>query len=278
MDQAKPSVIPDWAELATRNERYGSNVKKLLAKFPPLQNPFYAYCLRQVKGPWQNGERERYFSWLGEAAKRSGGNSYIGYLNASRNDALTNATEEERQRFGKDKQLKNADMFANLPEIKGPGRNWTVADVEKVAAAGLDGRNLENGKNMFQACLCAACHVIGNEGGVAGPQLNALGGRFSARDIAEAIIEPSKVVSDQYAVSSIEKNDGSTVVAKVLDEKDGKLIIAANPFDMQQTSEIARADVKAIKPSTTSPMPPALINRLSEDELKDLLAFLLGKK
>ncbi len=277
MDQAGPSPIPDWAELATRNERYGSSVKKLLAKFPPLQNTFYAYCLRQVKGPWQNGERERYFSWLGEAAKRSGGNSYIGYLNATRNDALANATEEERQRFGKDKQLKNADMFANLPEIKGPGRNWTIADVEKIAASGLTGRNIENGKKMYQACLCAACHVVGNEGGVAGPQLNALGGRFSVRDIAEAIIDPSKVVSDQYAVSAIEKNDGTTVIAKILDEKDGKLIIAANPFDMQQQTQIAKADVKATKPSTISPMPPALINRLSEDELKDLLAFLLGK-
>lgn len=277
MDQAGPSPIPDWAELATRNERYGSNVKKLLAKFPPLQNTFYAYCLRQVKGPWQNGERERYFSWLGEAAKRSGGNSYIGYLNATRNDALANATEEERQRFGKDKQIKNADMFANLPEIKGPGRNWTIADVEKIAASGLTGRNIENGKKMYQACLCAACHVVGNEGGVAGPQLNALGGRFSVRDIAEAIIDPSKVVSDQYAVSAIEKNDGTTVIAKILDEKDGKLIVAANPFDMQQQTQIAKADVKATKPSTVSPMPPALINRLSEDELKDLLAFLLGK-
>ncbi len=277
MDQAKPSPIPDWAELATRNERYGSSVKKLIAKFPPLQNTFYAYCLRQVKGPWQNGERERYFSWLGEAAKRSGGNSYIGYLNASRNDALANATEEERQRFGKDKQLKNADLFANLPEIKGPGRNWTIADVEKIAASGLEGRNIENGKKMYQACLCAACHVVGNEGGVAGPQLNALGGRFSVRDIAEAIIDPSKVVSDQYAVSAIEKNDGTTVIAKILDEKDGKLVVAANPFDMQQQTLIAKTDVKATKPSTVSPMPPALINRLSEDELKDLLAFLLGK-
>lgn len=277
MDQAKPSPIPDWAELATRNERYGSSVKKLLAKFPPLQNTFYAYCLRQVKGPWQNGERERYFSWLGEAAKRSGGNSYIGYLNASRNDALANATEEERQRFGKDKQLKNADFFANLPEIKGPGRNWTIADVEKIAASGLAGRDIEYGKKMFQACLCAACHVVGNEGGVAGPQLNALGGRFSVRDIAEAIIDPSKVVSDQYAVSAIEKNDGTTVIAKILDEKDGKLVVAANPFDMQQQTLIAKTDVKATKPSTVSPMPPALINRLSEDELKDLLAFLLGK-
>lgn len=278
MDQAKPTAIPDWAELASRNGRYGSSIKKMLENSPPLQNTFYSYCIRVVKGPWQSGERERYFSWIGEAAKRSGGNSYIGYLNATRNDALANATEAERQTYGKDPKLKNTDYFANLPAIKGPGRNWSIEEIEKIAATGLAGRNLENGKKMYQACLCAACHVIGNEGGAAGPQLNALSGRFSVRDIAEAIIDPGKVVSDQYAFSTIEKNDGTTVVGKVVDDKDGKLIIAMNPFDMQQHTEIAKADVKSTKASAASPMPPALINRLNEEELKDLLAYLLGKE
>jgi putative heme-binding domain-containing protein len=171
--------------------------------------------------------------------------------------------------------MKAADYFANLPEIKGPGRNWTIDEVEKLASD-LKGRNIENGKKMAQACLCAACHVMGNEGGAAGPQLNALAGRFSVRDIAEAIIDPGKVVSDQYAFEQIEKKDGSSIVAKIVDEKDGKLIIASNPFDMQQHSELPRADVKSTAPSKVSPMPPALINRLNEDELKDLLAYLLG--
>lgn len=277
MDQAKPTPIPDWAELASRNGKYGGSIKKMLENSPPLQNTFYAYCLRVVKGPWQAGERERFFSWIAEAAKRSGGNSYIGYLNATRSEALANATAEEQQRFGKDALLKNTDFFANLPEIKGPGRNWTIDEVEKIAAAGLTGRNLENGKKMYQASLCAACHVIGNEGGAAGPQLNALGGRFSVRDVAEAIIDPNKVVSDQYSVSSIEKTDGSTVIGKILDEKDGQLIVATNPFDMQQHTKIAKADVKSTKNSAMSPMPPSLINRLNEEELKDLLAYLLGK-
>jgi putative heme-binding domain-containing protein len=277
MDQAKPTPIPNWAELASRNGKYGSSIKKMLENSPPLQNTFYAYCLRAVKGPWKAGERERFFSWIGEAAKRSGGNSYIGFLNATRNEALANGTEAERKTYGKDAQLKNTDHFANLPPIKGPGRNWTVEEVEKITASGLTGRNIENGKKMYQASLCAACHVIGTEGGAAGPQLNALGGRFSVRDIAEAIIDPGKVVSDQYAFSTIEKNDGSTLVGKIVDEKDGKLIVAMNPFDMQQHTEIAKADVKSTKASVTSPMPPALINRLNEEELKDLLAFLLGK-
>jgi putative heme-binding domain-containing protein len=277
MDSSAPSPIPDWAELASRNARYGSSVKKLLAKFPPLQNTFYAYCLREVKGPWKGGERERFFAWLGDAAKRSGGNSYIGYLNAIRSDALANATAEERQRYGEGGAIKQVDYFANLPEIKGPGQNWTVEQIEKIAAAGLDGRDRENGRRMFQACLCAACHVMGDAGGVAGPQLNALAGRFSVRDIAEAIIEPSKVVSDQYAALTIHKNDGSSMVAKVLDEKEGVLFVASNPFDLTQRSEIRKADVKSIESSAVSLMPPALINRLNEEELKDLFAYLLGK-
>ena len=34
---------------------------------------------------------------------------------------------------------------------------------------------------------------------------------------------------------------------------------------------------KGMTHSPVSPMPPALINRLNPDELKDLLAYLLGK-
>jgi putative heme-binding domain-containing protein len=277
MDQAGPSPIPDWAELATRNGRYGATVKKLLEKFPPLQNTFYAYCLRQVKGPWQAGERERFFTWLGEAAKRSGGNSYVGYINATRADALANATEEERARYGKGAVTQQIDYFKDLPEVKGPGRTWTVAEIEKLAAGGLEGRDAKKGSDMFRASLCAACHVVGDQGGAAGPQLNALGGRFTAKDVAEAIIEPSKVISDQYAFDLIEKNDGSFVQGRVLDEKDGKLIVAANPFNLQEQTMIAKTDVKSSKRSPSSPMPGGLINRLNEEEMKDLLAFLLGK-
>jgi hypothetical protein len=55
------------------------------------------------------------------------------------------------------------------------------------------------------------------------------------------------------------------------------LFVASNPFDLTQRSEIRKADVKSIESSAVSLMPPALINRLNEDELKDLFAYLLGK-
>jgi putative heme-binding domain-containing protein len=130
---------------------------------------------------------------------------------------------------------------------------------------------------MYQASLCAACHRFGSEGGAAGPDLTALGGRFTARDIAEAILDPSKVVSDQYAFDLITRIDGSQVTGKLIDEKDEHWIVATSPFDFSQTVEIERGQIKDKTQSPVSPMPPGLINRLNPDELKDLLAYLLGK-
>ncbi|RYD41487.1 MAG: c-type cytochrome, partial [Verrucomicrobiaceae bacterium] len=167
--------------------------------------------------------------------------------------------------------------FANLPQAKGPGKQWTIDEVVKLAESGLDGRDKKRGREMFQAALCSACHRFGNEGGAAGPDLSTVAGRFVVRDLAEAIIDPSKVVSDQYAFDLITRTDGTEVTGKIIEEKDEKWIIATSPFDFTQTTEIERNSIKSMKHSPFSPMPPALINALNEEELKDLLAYLLGK-
>jgi putative heme-binding domain-containing protein len=149
--------------------------------------------------------------------------------------------------------------------------------VVKLADGGLEGRDKKRGHDMFRAALCSACHRFGNEGGAAGPDLSSLGGRFAVRDLAEAIIEPSKVVSDQYAFDLITRKDGTELTGKIIEEKDEKWIIATSPFDFTQTTEIERNNIQGMKHSPVSPMPPALINALNEEELKDLLAYLLGK-
>ena len=45
-------AIPEWAELASRNDGYGGTVKKMLLNLPSIQKLHYAYCLRTVPGPW----------------------------------------------------------------------------------------------------------------------------------------------------------------------------------------------------------------------------------
>ena len=55
------------------------------------------------------------------------------------------------------------------------------------------------------------------------------------------------------------------------------LIVATNAYDFTDTVEVQRSDVKSVEPSAISPMPPGLINRLNEKELRDLLGYLLKR-
>ena len=66
---------------------------------------------------------------------------------------------------------------------------------------------------MFAAANCFACHRFAGEGGSFGPDLSGLAGRFSARDLLESVVEPSKVISDQYQAMVMRMADGRTVRA-----------------------------------------------------------------
>lgn len=276
MAEPDSTQLPDWARLVTRNKGYGQALARTLRDAPPVEDLHFAYCLRVVKGPWTEGQRRQLMEWYAMVEGKQGGESYGLFLERMRMDTLENATEEERELIKSWGLKVETNPFANLPVAKGPGRDWTVEEVAKVAK-NLDGADKENGANMFKAALCMACHRVGSDGGAAGPDLTTVAGRFSAEDLASAIIEPSKEVSDQYEFSLITKKDGSAVYGKVLDEKDLILIVATSAMDLTQTIEIERGEVESIEPSAISPMPPGLITALSEKELRDMLAWLLQK-
>jgi putative heme-binding domain-containing protein len=163
---------------------------------------------------------------------------------------------------------------ANFVAPKGPGRNYTVDEAVALAKDGLTGRNFEQGKAMFTSTLCIRCHHFNGEGGNIGPDLTGAGNRYSLRDLLENIIEPSKVISDQYGTDQIELKDGSTVIGRVVVEENDKLFVMTSAFVPENLTPVSAHDVKARKPYPVSMMPVGLINALNRDELLDLLAYI----
>ena len=102
-----------------------------------------------------------------------------------------------------------------------------------------------------------------------------MGTRFSARDILEAIIEPNKVISDQYAYTSFYQKDGNVVIGRLKNEDTEKYYISQNPFDPQILREVLKTNVVRSRKSDVSSMVPGLINGLNKEELKDLMAYLM---
>jgi putative heme-binding domain-containing protein len=159
-----------------------------------------------------------------------------------------------------------------------PVKDWTVAELMPIVEKGMGGkRDLERGRRLYAEVACAACHRFGVEGGGVGPDLTAVNGRFNVRDLLESIVEPSKVISDQYAAIAIAKKNGQIVTGRVSNLSGGTLHIIEDMFDPGSTTNVARSDIEEMKPSDVSLMPVGLLNSLTEREIQDLIAFLLRR-
>jgi len=130
---------------------------------------------------------------------------------------------------------------------------------------------------MFAATRCIICHRFAGDGGATGPDLNQLAGRFNLNDLTEAIMVPSKVISDQYKASTVVTTDGKAISGRVLSENDDIIAILTSPEDPTKISEIQKNDIESIQPSTVSTMPADLLKTLNQDEVMDLLAYLLSR-
>jgi putative heme-binding domain-containing protein len=113
----------------------------------------------------------------------------------------------------------------------------------------------------------------GDVGGGAGPDLTAVSSRFSRRDILESILEPSKVISEQYQNISVTTLAGKTVTGRLVDETPGKIVLQPDPLSGERI-EIAVKNIDSRSVSKVSPMPANLADVLTADEVLDLIAYL----
>jgi putative heme-binding domain-containing protein len=269
------------SDLIFRNPQYGLDIANMLANVPPAQATFYATVLGKANVGWTAQSRDEYFKWINHALTAyKGGRSYVGFLDRARKMALANVDKADFEKYdemsgGKLLTASGNDIVNTGVQPEGPGRRWTVEEAEPLMA-NLSGRDLVRGKAMYAAVLCQSCHTMQGEGGAIGPDLTQLGTRFSTKDILDATINPSAVISDQYHATVLELKEGGSVVGKLNDEDVQNYYISQNPFAPNDIKTVPKNTVVLKKNAEVSIMMPGLINRLNEEELKDLMAYLIS--
>lgn len=272
---SKPLSQVGLDELLLRNRGYGGTIANLLKNSADQQKLSYLFTLRNATVGWNLDRWKTYYGFLTEARAKSGGASYQGFLTNIEKEAFANATDADRLAIEAAK-LRPAFRPKELPKPVGPGREWTTADLTGLEGK-LKGRNFKAGERAFAAARCVVCHRFGGDGGATGPDLSQVAGRFSLKDLSESIVEPSKVISDQYKASVIRTADQKTVTGKIVSEVSGRYTVVIDPEDSTKVLELKREDVDDIKPSNISLMPEKLLNNLNESEVLDLLAYLLSR-
>ena len=213
---------------------------------------------------------------LNEERTKSGGASYQGFLNNIEKDAYENAKDTERLEI-EAMGLRKPTPLKSLPKPEGPGMEWKLNDMETLTKGGFKGRNFANGKKAFASARCIVCHRFNGEGGATGPDLTQVAGRFSAKDLSESIVDPNKVISDQYRAVIVETKSGKLISGKIVSENPNSLLVLTDPEDSTKVIDIKKSDVEMVKPSPISLMPAKLIDSLNKNEVFDLLAYMLSK-
>jgi putative membrane-bound dehydrogenase-like protein len=121
---------------------------------------------------------------------------------------------------------------------------------------------------------CYKCHRSEGRGAEVGPDLSTIG-RTERRSIVESILQPSALVAPHYQAWVIETNAGKLhtglLIKTVLDEY--------TYLDAQgATFKLNTRDIAETRPATKSIMPDGLADLMTDQELRDLVAYLCSRR
>jgi putative heme-binding domain-containing protein len=251
----------------------------LLTKAPTEEEQIhYGQALRVLKEGWTPSLRQTYFSWIVRAAEFKGGNSTRGFMANIRRDAIANLSDAAKAELKPILEVRPVAATPSAPAVDRPFvKEWTLDELVPALDTGLKDRDYDRGRVLFAGAKCFSCHRYNDEGGGLGPDLSGVAGRFSARDLLESIIVPSKTISDQYESVTVATDDGRVITGRIVNLNGNNMMINTDMLDPNKQVTVQRNHIEEVKRSPVSMMPVGLLNTMKKDEVLDLFAYLLSR-
>jgi putative heme-binding domain-containing protein len=161
-----------------------------------------------------------------------------------------------------------------LLELTTRGRKWKFDELISSVSPLPEGRSFDVGQQVFKVATCVACHKLNDQGLVFGPDLAKLDEKkHTTEHILRSLIEPSKDIDDKYRSQTFVLASGKVLTGMIMDETSEVIRIVIDPLARAKPTEIRREDIDEQIKSPTSIMPKGLLDRLSGEEIMDLIAF-----
>jgi putative heme-binding domain-containing protein len=235
----------------------------------------YLFFLRTVKSGWTVPHRRTYFEALNRAEEFTGGRYYGFSLQTIRAEVTEQLTLAERTALADVLLAPLREKLEELPPAQFV-KEWKMEELLPALGEVGKGRSFENGRKAFRQAQCVACHRFSSDramgGGVVGPDLAGVSGRFPRADLLDHIMNPSKVIDEKFRLTRFKLRDGETLEGTLEREEAGTLYVRATPLAKELTP-VKRTEVVSVTESPLSPMPEGLLNVLRREDILDLLAY-----
>ena len=174
------------------------------------------------------------------------------------------------------RSLNDTKVNQRLAEVWGEFRDSPTDKQEliakwktRLAPAALAKADKNQGRLAFNT-VCASCHTLYEEGGKVSPDLTG-GGRNNLDYLLENIVDPSAVVTADFRMSILELKDGRVLNGLVAARTEHTLTLKT----MTETVTVERAEISGTRESALSLMPEGLLDGLTPDQARDLIAYLM---
>ena len=132
--------------------------------------------------------------------------------------------------------------------------------------------NAQNGKAL--SALCMACHQIGAAGGQIGPNLSGAGA-MGLEGVLRNILTPNAAMEAGYRIFRVEMKNGDLIDAFFVSEDKQATIIRQPGLPDRR---LDKKDIRSTKYIRRSLMPEGLLDALQDQQVADLLAYLMTLK
>ena len=158
-----------------------------------------------------------------------------------------------------------------------PRQEWKEDDLLPSLAEITKGRSFDSGKQLFTIANCVACHRLNGVGYEVGPDLAKLDPKQTNADILKSVLLPSAKINEKYATQIIELESGAVVTGLVVDETPDVVKVVENALAKSEPLVLKKSEIANRQASPTSAMPVGMVDRLTREEILDLLAYLAAR-
>jgi putative heme-binding domain-containing protein len=158
-----------------------------------------------------------------------------------------------------------------------PRTEWKFADLASSVEKLEPGRSFSNGKQLFQVGSCVSCHKLNGVGKDFGPDLTKLDPKLKNTDILKDILEPSFRINEKYQTYKFETLAGTFHEGIILEETPHVVKIIENPLLKSEPLVLKVSNIAGRKKLTTSIMPKGLLDKMTREEILDLLAYVIAR-
>lgn len=163
-----------------------------------------------------------------------------------------------------------ANRLYPLPPTKNAKPLPSIGELAKLQG------DFKKGRLLFHTtATCAKCHVVNEQGKEIGPDLSEIGKKLGRVAMYESILFPSAGISHNFESYLVVTNRGKSYSGvKVSETADSVTIKNAEGI----SREIAKGDIAVIEKQKVSMMPADLQKVMTEEELVDVVEYLIALK